>query len=116
MLTESGIVRSDIRSSFGPSASTADGVPLRITLTVQDSSAGRAAPAGAAVYLWHCNIDGKYSMYDDEIVEDNYLRGVQETDADGPGQLHHDLPRRLLRPLAARALRGVRQPVRRDRG
>jgi len=37
--------------------------------------------AGAAVYLWHCDIEGRYSMYD--IAEENYLRGVQESDNDG---------------------------------
>jgi len=38
---------------------------------------------GAAFYLWHCDREGRYSMYDDEIAEENYLRGVQEADADG---------------------------------
>jgi protocatechuate 3,4-dioxygenase beta subunit len=37
--------------------------------------------AGAAVYLWHCDIEGRYSMYD--VAGENYLRGVQETDDDG---------------------------------
>ena len=41
------------------------------------------ALAGAAVYLWHCDREGRYSMYDDEIVDENYLRGVQAADADG---------------------------------
>ena len=35
------------------------------------------------MYLWHCNIDGKYSMYSEGVTDENYLRGVQETDADG---------------------------------
>ena len=43
----------------------------------------RTPYAGAAVYLWHCDAEGRYSLYDDEIVEENYLRGVQEADADG---------------------------------
>jgi protocatechuate 3,4-dioxygenase beta subunit len=79
VLTESGIVRSDIRPSFGSSSGTAEGVPLRIELTVTDV-AGAAMP-GAAVYLWHCDRDGSYSLYD--IEDQNYLRGVQETDAAG---------------------------------
>jgi protocatechuate 3,4-dioxygenase beta subunit len=39
--------------------------------------------AGAAVYLWHCDIDGRYSLYSDGITQENYLRGVQETGSDG---------------------------------
>ncbi len=38
VLDDSGIVRSDIRSSFGSSTTTADGVPLTIRLTVRDAS------------------------------------------------------------------------------
>jgi len=38
---------------------------------------------GRAVYLWHCDREGRYSLYADEIRNENYLRGVQETAADG---------------------------------
>ena len=62
MLTESGIVRSDITGSFGSSTGTAAGVPLRIELTLTDT-AGAAMP-GAALYLWHCDREGRYSLYD----------------------------------------------------
>ena len=79
VLSESGIVRSDIRCSFGSSTTTAPGVPLTITLKVVDQTG--AAQAGHAVYLWHCDRDGKYSMY--TVANENYLRGVQETAADG---------------------------------
>jgi protocatechuate 3,4-dioxygenase beta subunit len=79
VLTESGIVRSDITSSFGSSTGTAAGVPLRVELTLTDT-AGAALP-GAALYLWHCDRDGNYSLYD--IEDQNYLRGVQEADASG---------------------------------
>ena len=37
--------------------------------------------AGYAIYIWHCDRDGKYSMYN--ITDQNYLRGVQETDDSG---------------------------------
>jgi protocatechuate 3,4-dioxygenase beta subunit len=83
VLTESGIVRSDIRSSFGSSSGTADGVPLTVTLSLLDQANGCAALSGAAVYLWHCDRDGRYSLYSDGVTNQNYLRGVQEADANG---------------------------------
>ena len=83
VLTESGIVRSDIRSSFGSSRGTADGVPLTVTLSLLDQANGCAALSGAAVYLWHCDREGRYSLYSDGVTDQNYLRGVQEADADG---------------------------------
>jgi protocatechuate 3,4-dioxygenase beta subunit len=59
---------------------TAEGVPLSVTLKIVDAS-GCAVKAGYAVYIWHCDRDGNYSMY--TAASQNYLRGVQETDADG---------------------------------
>jgi len=82
VLDDSGIVRSDIRSSFGSSTTTAEGVPLTIQLTVRDAATGDAL-AGSAVYLWHCNRDGDYSLYSSGIEDENYLRGVQEADSSG---------------------------------
>ncbi|MBT0772533.1 intradiol ring-cleavage dioxygenase [Kineosporia sp. J2-2] len=79
--TESGIVRSDITSSFGDSTTTAEGVPLTIEFTITDLSG--APISGAAVYVWHCDRDGNYSLYSEGITDENYLRGIQETDADG---------------------------------
>ena len=38
---------------------------------------------GAALYAWHCDREGSYSMYDGDAVDENYLRGVQEADEDG---------------------------------
>lgn len=83
VLGRSGIVRSDIRSSFGSSTTTASGSPLDIVLDVVDTSNGCEPLVGAAVYLWHCDIDGRYSMYSQGVTDENYLRGVQETDDDG---------------------------------
>jgi protocatechuate 3,4-dioxygenase beta subunit len=79
----SGIVRSDIRSSIGSASGTAAGVPLTITLTLVNTSASCAALAGYAVYLWHCDAAGNYSMYSSSVVSQNYLRGVQVSDASG---------------------------------
>jgi len=83
VLTQSGVVRSDIRSSFGTAKGVATGVPLTINLTVVDSKNGCKALAGAAVYLWHCDINGLYSMYSQGVTSENYLRGVQSTDGNG---------------------------------
>ena len=63
VLAESGVVRSDIRSSFGSSTTVAEGVPLTIDADRPRHADGCAPLAGAAVYLWHCDRDGRYSMY-----------------------------------------------------
>jgi protocatechuate 3,4-dioxygenase beta subunit len=83
VLTESGIVRSDITSSFGTASGVAKGIPLTITLTVLDTANGSAPLEGAAVYLWHCDQSGRYSLYSDGVTNENYLRGVQAAAADG---------------------------------
>ena len=82
VLTESGIVRSDITKSFGSASGVAEGVPLTVELIVMDAAKDTVLP-GAAVYLWHCDALGRYSLYDDEIGDENYLRGVQAADAQG---------------------------------
>ncbi|KUN24234.1 intradiol ring-cleavage dioxygenase [Streptomyces antibioticus] len=85
VLKESGVVRGDIRKSFGDSAGgTAEGVPLTVTLTVVAADSGCGTPRkGAAVYLWHCDREGAYSLYTESVRDENYLRGVQETDESG---------------------------------
>ncbi|MFI1440318.1 dioxygenase family protein [Streptomyces fructofermentans] len=84
VLKESGVVRRDITSSFGSASGTAAGVPLTVTLTVVGAGAECGTPEeGAAVYLWHCDRDGNYSLYSEGVTGENYLRGVQEADARG---------------------------------
>ncbi|MFE4226413.1 intradiol ring-cleavage dioxygenase [Arthrobacter sp. NPDC056886] len=83
VLEASGVVRQDITSSFGTSTSKAEGVPLTVTLTLLDNANGCTPLAGAAVYAWHCDREGRYSMYDSGLQNENYLRGVQEADANG---------------------------------
>lgn len=73
------IVRGDLRPSFGELVGLAEGVPLAIELQLVD---GACAPRrGHALYLWHCDRDGAYSIY--QRTDQNYLRGVQVTDDDG---------------------------------
>lgn len=81
-LTQSGIVRKDITSSFGSSTTKATGAPLAIELTVLDSATGKPY-SGAAVYLWHCDAQGRYSLYSQGVANENYLRGVQAAEANG---------------------------------
>jgi len=82
-LALAGIVRKDIRWSFAGAEGVAMGVPLTIRLKLVNVAASCGTATGAAVYLWHCDRDGNYSMYSGPIQGENYLRGVQEADADG---------------------------------
>ena len=55
-------MRSDIRPSFAGLSGIADGIPLTIALTLVSSSTCEPL-AGRAVYLWHCDRLGRYSLY-----------------------------------------------------
>lgn len=82
VLNVTGVVRNDIRTSFGTLSGTAVGVPLTIALTLV--SASSCTPlANRAVYLWHCDRSGLYSLYSAGVTNQNYLRGVAQTDANG---------------------------------
>jgi protocatechuate 3,4-dioxygenase beta subunit len=82
VLNQTGVVRKDIRSSFAGLSGTATGVPLNLELAIV--SASTCAPlASYAVYLWHCDALGRYSLYSSGATTQNYLRGVQAADADG---------------------------------
>ncbi len=82
VLEQSGIVRSDIRSSIDGGA-TAAGVPMALSLTILDMANNDAAFADVAVYVWHCDADGNYSMYSSGVENETYLRGVQVADSSG---------------------------------
>jgi len=81
VLTVNGIIRADIRPSFLGTTTVAPGVPVTLTITVVNVNASCAPLAGYAVYLWHCDRDGNYSLYD--LPAESYLRGIQVTDANG---------------------------------
>lgn len=80
VITQSQFQRSDIRTSTA-SGNTADGVELTFTITLADVNADCAALEGYVIYIWHCNADGEYSLYD--LPSEDYLRGLQTTDANG---------------------------------
>jgi protocatechuate 3,4-dioxygenase beta subunit len=83
VLTVSGIVRSDIRSSFISSTTTASGVQVTLTLTLVNVNSSCAPISGAAIYVWHCDAAGLYSLYSSGVTTESYLRGVQVTDSNG---------------------------------
>jgi len=82
-LALSGVVRSDIRSSFAGATGVAEGVLLTVKLTLVNTASSCADLSGYAIYLWHCDRAGRYSMYSSGVTAENYLRGVQATDTDG---------------------------------
>jgi protocatechuate 3,4-dioxygenase beta subunit len=83
VLSQSGVVRADIRSSFGSSSTVASGVPLTVRLAILDLANSCAPMGGAAVYIWHCDQEGRYSLYSQGVEGENYLRGVQAAGSDG---------------------------------
>lgn len=83
VLVQSGVVRQDIRSSFAGFSGTAAGVPLTLTLRLVNTGSACADLSGYAIYLWHCDRDGNYSLYSSGVTNQNYLRGVQATDSGG---------------------------------
>jgi hypothetical protein len=113
VLDDSGIVRGDIRSSFGSSSTTAEGVPLEIRLTVRDAATGDAAK-GAGVYLWQCDRDGNYSLYSQAAANENYLRGAQEADANGTVTFQSIFPACYSARWSQHPFRGLRDPLGRD--
>jgi protocatechuate 3,4-dioxygenase beta subunit len=84
LLTTKGVVRRDITRSFGSSTTAVPGVPLTVTFQVKSLKKGCASGlSGAAVYAWHCDRDGNYSMYSEGVENENFLRGVQIADRSG---------------------------------
>jgi protocatechuate 3,4-dioxygenase beta subunit len=81
-LAETGVVRRDITSSFGSASGTADGVAMTLRMTIIDVATEQPVE-GAAVYVWHCDAEGRYSLYSDGAEDENYLRGVQIADGAG---------------------------------
>jgi len=80
ILTNSSMVRDDIREDR-------TGVPLELTIKLEDFNNGCAAISDAAVYIWHCDKDGSYSGYS-SAQNGNYsgktwLRGIQVSDDGG---------------------------------
>ncbi|MFW0182715.1 intradiol ring-cleavage dioxygenase [Rothia sp. CCM 9417] len=82
VLKVTGVERSNITTSIGSTEKVA-GVPLTLNLQVIDMANSNKPMANAAVYVWHCDAQGNYSMYSDGYTDQTWLRGVQVTDAEG---------------------------------
>lgn len=78
--------RSDIRSDPATGI-VKEGVPLRLTFHVSQLSSSACIPIeGAYVDVWHCDAQGIYSGVQDRSFDTSgqqFLRGVQATDANG---------------------------------
>ena len=93
VLAAPGIVRSELRSNLA-GGGRQDGVELTVTLFISDA---KCQPlAGAAVYLWHANGRGEFSLSDASpaLRQSTWLRGVQISDRDGKVVFHTIVPGR----------------------
>jgi len=82
VLEASGIERRDLTQSIDGNGS-ATGTPMTLTMNLIDIAKDNSPLVGAAVYVWHCNGKGEYSMYSEGVTEQTWLRGVQITDSNG---------------------------------
>jgi len=83
----SPIIRSSIVSNYDGS-STVSGVPLNLTITLQNVNNSCEPISGYYVYIWHCTPKGQYSAYTGSgngthTRTETYLRGIQLTDSSG---------------------------------
>ncbi|GGB10295.1 dioxygenase family protein [Allosediminivita pacifica] len=79
-LRQEGVIRRDLRGSFGEMTEDTEGVPLQLDLQLIDAD-GCTPLAGHAIYVWHCDATGHYSLYD--APQANWLRGVGIADDEG---------------------------------
>ena len=100
-------MRRDITSSFGIASGRADGVPARIKLTLLDTAKRCAPMAGAAVYVWHCDREGRYSLYSDGVTDGELPPRRPGSRRRRRRHVRQHLPRLLLGPVAAHPLRGL---------
>jgi protocatechuate 3,4-dioxygenase beta subunit len=95
VLRDSGIVRRDMRRNLQAAGAqadgvAADGVELRLTVTLVGVGTSCVPLSGHAIYLWHCDAAGKYSIYD--LPHASYLRAVGVSDAQGKAEFVTIIP------------------------
>lgn len=82
VLDETGVERSNLTTSIGDTTAVA-GTAMTMTIKIVDLANDNQPMVGAAVYVWHCDAQGNYSMYSDGVTDQTWLRGVQITGQDG---------------------------------
>ncbi len=114
-LSEDGVVRSDITSSFGAATGVADGIPLQVVLNVQDLANGGDPLTGAARVPLALRRRGAVLA----VLRRRHRRELSPRRSRGRRRrqrdVHVDLPRVLHGTLAAHPLRGLRRTSRRRR-
>jgi protocatechuate 3,4-dioxygenase beta subunit len=90
VLDQTGVIRSDMRSSFGAYSDVADGVPLNLSIRLVTVNGSCAPLSGHLIYFWQCDAEGHYSLY--ERIDSNRLRGAALTDANGVAQMTTIVP------------------------
>jgi protocatechuate 3,4-dioxygenase beta subunit len=86
ILADSRSVRASLTTNLDGSDEQ-PGIPLTLTMVITDKD-GCTPKANAAVYAWHCNREGHYSVYNSNMNGGDYsdatwFRGVQITNANG---------------------------------
>ena len=81
VLKSTGIVRRDMRTNIGSTTIAADGQAFDLEITLVNVRQACAPLAGHAIYLWHCDALGRYSIYD--LPNASYLRAVGVTNSVG---------------------------------
>lgn len=81
VLAMDGVVRRDIRGSFGGMEGRAEGVPLELEIALVGAGSACGAWPSRAIYLWQNDAAGEYSLY--SLADRNYLRGLQPADGQG---------------------------------
>lgn len=82
VLDETGVERRDLTTSVDGNGSVT-GTAMTLTMNLVAITSDNKPMTNAAVYVWHCDAAGRYSMYSDEVTDQTWLRGVQVTDANG---------------------------------
>lgn len=97
VLDKPAVFRTDMTTDLDGS-NRVTGIPLALRIKVGHGG-DRSPFAGAAVYVWHCDVDGHYSAYSGgmnggDYAARSYLRAVGVTDADGTVRFTSVLPGR----------------------
>ena len=79
--SRAGLLRKDIRPNLAGEGLAASGVDLELVLKLVSASGWPDPVIGAAVYVWHSDASGEYSVYGKNDA--SYLRGIGVTGADG---------------------------------